>query len=255
MTMLHITVAIATLADRLKTLALPMLPETHGVDYHIFVQDVADPTGIAGALSRPDITLTVLEGRSVAKSRNAAIETAKGDIIIFADDDLTLHTQNYDAVRALFHNTPDLAFVCGQLHNEAGRPFKTYSPDGTPASRLNTAKVGTPEMAIRVKAIRAEQILFDPDFGAGSPNWLGDEYIFLCDALRAGLKGQHISRTLATHPAPSSGQDNSVASFAVREAVLRRALGRASWPLRCAFAWRHRKRFPDRSSFFRFVKL
>jgi glycosyltransferase involved in cell wall biosynthesis len=255
MSVLHITVAIATLADRLKNLSLPMLPETHGVDYHVFVQDVANPMDITGALERPDITLTALEGRGVAKSRNAAIEMAKGDIIIFADDDLILHTQNYDALRDLFRNTPELAFVCGQLRDGSGKPFKAYSPDGTPTSRLNTAKVGTPEMAVRTETIRAEQIFFDPNFGAGSQNWLGDEYIFLCDALRAGLRGQYSALSLATHSAPSSGQVSSSESFLVREAVFRRALGAFSWPFRCAFAWRHRNRFPDWGSFWRFVRF
>jgi glycosyltransferase involved in cell wall biosynthesis len=255
MSALHITVAIATLGDRLKNLSLSMLPETQGVDYHVFVQGAPDDMDLAGALNRPDITLTAPKGRGVAKSRNAAIEMAKGDIIIFADDDLILHTQNYDALRALFRDTPDLDFVCAQLRDETGHPFKSYSLDGTKATRFNTAKVGTPEMAIRTKAIRAAQVFFDPDFGAGSPNWLGDEYIFLCDALGAGLRGQHSALSLATHPTLSSGQDNSPESFDVREAVLRRALGAFSWPFRCAFAWRHRKRFPDWSSFWRFVRL
>ena len=162
--------------------------------------------------------------------------------------------KNYAALRAQFTDDPRIDFICAQMHDAHEHAFKAYPPNMTPASRLNTAKVGTPEMAVRIKTARTAGILFDTNFGAGSTNWLGDEYIFICDALRAGLQGRHVLLTLATHPAPSSGQDNSAASFAVRETVLRRALGPASWPLLCAFAWRHRKRFPDWISVLRFIR-
>lgn len=251
--MMHLTVAISTLAARVGSLTLESLPRTDSVDYHIFVQDVTSPAQVEGILQRDDITVTVLKNHGVAQSRNAAINCSKGDIVLFADDDLILHTHNYAVLRDMFASHLDLDFICAQMLNTKGLPFKSYSPDMTPASRLNTAKVGTPEMAVRIKSIRAAGVTFDTNFGAGSANWLGDEYIFLCDALRTGLKGRHIALKLATHPAPSSGLDNSASSFVVRANVLRRALGRASWPLRCAFAWRHRKRFPDWSSLIGFI--
>ncbi len=254
MTALHLTVAVATLADRVHRLTNKVLPRTANVDYHIFVQDVADPADIAGVLPRSDITVTALKGRGVAHSRNAALGSVKGDIVLFADDDLVLNTQNYAALLTQFTDDPRVDFICGQMHDAHGRAFKAYPANMTAASRLNTAKVGTPEMAVRIKTVHTAGVLFDTDFGAGSANWLGDEYIFICDALRAGLRGRHVSLALATHPEPSSGQDNSAASFTVRETVLRRALGPASWPLRCAFAWRHRKRFPDWRSVLRFIR-
>lgn len=252
--MTRLTVAIATLAERAHGLTEGMLPPTQDVDYHVFVQGVDDLAQLPLDLQRADITVTPLKTRGVAHSRNAAIGSVKGDILLFADDDLILNTNSYALLQTLLAQNPDLDFICGQIHDANGLPFKSYSPDRTPASRFNTAKVGTPEMAVRVASIRKIGVLFDPDFGAGCANWLGDEYIFLCDALCAGLKGQHTALTFATHPAPSSGQDNSAASFTVREAVLRRALGRGSWPLRCAFALRHRKRFPDWTSLLRFIR-
>ncbi|MFD1810524.1 hypothetical protein ACFSHQ_27560 [Gemmobacter lanyuensis] len=77
---------------------------------------------------------------------------------------------------------------------------------------------------------------FDPAFGAGQPDWMGDEYIFLCDALRAGLRGWHVDVTPASHPAESSGLRQSPEAMAVRRRVLIRALGRGAalrcgWPL------------------------
>ena len=91
--------------------------------------------------------------------------------------------------------------------------------------------------------MRAAGVEFDPGFGAGAPDWLGDEYIFLCDALRAGLRGWHVGLTLASHPAESSGLAQGAAVMAVRRRVFIRALGRwASLPVRLVFLLRQAMR-------------
>lgn len=254
MTCLHLTVAIAALADRLHTIDMSQMPALDGVDYHIFVQGAARPVQLEGAKDRPDIRVTFLNSIGVTHSRNAAITAAQGDVILFADDDLSLATDNYAALRTKFEAAPDIDFMCGQLLDGDDRPFKQYPANLTKASRLNTAKVGTPEIAIRTKTVREAGVLFDTRFGAGSTLWLGDEYIFLCDALRAGLRGHHIDLILATHPIPSSGQAFNAETLAIRDAVLRRALGPMSWHLRCAFALRHRKKFPGWQSLLRFIR-
>lgn len=254
MTAPHLTVAIATLIDRLDSLNFDILPTAEGVDYHVFVQGITNSATVADVLPRADITVTPLNSSGVAISRNAAIASAQGDIILFADDDLILATDSYRALQAKFEDNPELDFICGQLQNASGQSFKSYPSNMARATRLNTGKVGTPEMAIRVKTVRGARVLFDKNFGAGSAKWLGDEYIFICDALRAGLRGRHVDLVFATHLTASSGQNNSAASFLVRDAVLRRALGPFSWPLRCAFAWRHRKRLPNWATLFLFLR-
>ena len=252
--MTNLTVAIATLSDRVPNLPLEHLDEVDGVDYHIFVQGHLTNIPTKWQSSREDVTVTVLGGHGVAHSRNAAIEAVKGDILLFADDDLILNSQSYATLIDLINQHPKVDFFCGQMKDGEGKPFKKYLPHMTIASRWNTARFGTPELAIRVSTVRASSVRFDAQFGAGSKNWLGDEYIFLCDALRSGLKGRHVELVFASHSSPSSGQANSAASFEVRNAVIRRAIGPVSWPVRFAFALRHLRRFPDWHAFLRFVK-
>jgi len=81
-------------------------------------------------------------------------------------------------------------------------------------------------MAIRVSDIKAAGIRFDENFGAGAANYLGDEYIFIADALRAGLKGQFEPIVIATHPTQSSGSlRNSTADRGARAKVFTRVFG------------------------------
>lgn len=254
MTELHLTVAIATMIDRVADLDISALPVMDSVSYQIFVQGSGGTFDIPARITRSDIQVFHQDSYGVTNSRNAAIESATGDVLLFADDDVTSNTDSYASLRKLFLDAPYLDFACGQLHGVNGKPFKTYPDHLTPATRLNTAKVGTPELAIRARSIRDKGIRFDTTFGAGSLLWLGDEYIFLCDALRAGLRGYHINLVLGTHPHQSTGHQNSALSFEIREKVFRRAFGPVSWPFRFAFAAKNRKRFPSLRSLWRFIR-
>jgi len=73
-------------------------------------------------------------------------------------------------------------------------------------NKLNSAKAATYEMVIDLAAVRKSGIRFDENFGAGAKeNYLGDEYIFICDLISAGLKCDFVPLVLATHPTDSSG--------------------------------------------------
>jgi hypothetical protein len=254
MTLPHLSVAIATLSDRFSNLATDALPTMEGVTYEIYVQNAQSAVMPVGA-ERDDIRVTLLDNVGVAHSRNAAITGIHDGIILFADDDLTFYGKNYGALRQLFATSPDLDFVCGQLHDTDGQPLKAYSKHRTKATKLNTGKVGTPELAVRASSIRDAGVLFDTNFGAGSPLWLGDEYIFLCDALNKGLNGCHVNLVFGAHSRDSSGQHNTAETFAIRDKVLRRALGARSWPLWLTFACKSYRRFPDWRTFWRFIQF
>lgn len=244
-----LTVAIATTARRLEQIDLAALPAQAGVEYKIFVQE-ADCLPLP---QRADLSLIAIKGRGAARNRNAALNSVTTPLLLFADDDLTFDPAGYSALIARFAANPAADFLCAQLSDGTGQPRKRYSPDATPARWSNCGKLGTPELALRPAAFRAKGLRFDEGFGAGTPNHLGDEYIFLCDAMRSGLKGQHVAIMLASHPRDSSGTENNARIMAIRKHVLIRALGRwKSRPARWAFALYHRRDFPDLVSFLRF---
>lgn len=255
----ELTVAIATYGDRFLQLTPAWFPRCDATRYHVCVQatagrkDIADHAAALTA-ARPDISISFVEGRGAARNRNAALAAAQTGILLFADDDLTLYPQNYLPLRQRFAASPDLAFLCCRVITPDGKPRKAYGRDGQMVTRLNAARVGTPELALRPQMLRQRGVQFDDRFGAGTEQPFGDEFIFLCDALRAGLRGQHAALTLAIHPAESSGMTWDATSFAQRRKMFNRALGPWSLPARCAFALKHRRRFPDIQSLWRFLR-
>jgi glycosyltransferase involved in cell wall biosynthesis len=243
MTNTHLTIAMATVGDRLPRLRPTDLPSVEGAIWHLFVQ--GEPMTIATEsirLRRDDVIVTHSEGRGAARNRNAALKAAQTELLLFSDDDLSVDPSAIEQLIQRFLAMPDMDFICARLSDESGKPRKRYSDNGTRARWFNCGKVGTPELAVRPSRMRAKNVWFDVSFGAGTDTFLGDEYIFLCDALRAGLRGVHVDLTLAQHPAESSGTQSGPAVMAVRRLVLIRALGRwVSLPIRLGFVFRHRK--------------
>jgi Glycosyl transferase family 2 len=245
---LTLTVAVATIGTRIAAMTADSFPPVPGVTYHIFAQNL--PPGATAP--RADIGLTALAGTGVARSRNAALAAVTTDLLLFADDDLTLLSQNYVTLVRAFAADPTLDVLCGRVLTPDGRPRKAYGTPG-PQSRWTTGKFGTPEIALRVARIRAIGVQFDDGFGAGAPVPIGDEYIFLADCLRHGAHVAHQPVDLAVHAAESSGTVFTPASFAHRKRVLNRALGGMAPVGRAGFAWRHRRRFPGLADVLRFI--
>lgn len=245
-----LTVAIATTSARLGQINFSDLPAQSGVIYHIWVQG----TKTVPVAARPDITLSTSPGKGAAANRNTALAAARTPLLLFADDDLEFSAAGHTALIARFAARPKADFLITRLEDEAGRLRKRYSPDGRRVRWWNCGKTGTPELALRPERFRERNLQFDTRFGAGMANHLGDEYIFLCDALRAGLRGEHAAIVLASHPRESSGTKSEAELMVVRRAALIRALG--PWkcrPVLLAFGLRYRHRFPSWSAFLRFL--
>lgn len=219
-------------------------PPVQGVWHDLHLQGASDPLprAIQALQERPDVRVFLSDGRGAAASRNAALVAAQGDVLLFCDDDIV---QNPDAHAALlegFAQDLNLDFVCARLIGPDGRPHKAYGPDGQPVRFWNAARIGTPELALRMATIRALGLRFDEQFGAGTSTPLGDEFIFVMDCLRAGLKGRHINLVMGEHPSVSSGLNFAPQTLPWRRAVFRRALGWYWWPAYMAFLWRNRFR-------------
>ena len=94
--------------------------------------------------------------------------------------------------------------------------------------------------------MRAAGVRFDEGFGvgAGTAASLGEEYVFLADALAAGLTGVHDPLPVSVHPHASSGFVwEGEAQARARALVFARVFGRAAPAVRLAFALKNRRRF------------
>jgi len=226
-----LTIAYSTLPNRVKAIVFP----ERRPDREVLVQ-VQNPQEISYVVSEKSAKIIEMRSVGVAKSRNAAIERASGKYLLFADDDITFSETGIAEALEYFEANPDCAIALTQAKDDSGALRKEYFNEIKPLRLTNSARAATYELIIRVDAFREKGIKFDENFGAGAENYLGDEYIFISDALRAGLKGVHLPVVLATHPTESSGSRwGSEQDLSARQKVFSRVFGWRAPLYRAAF--------------------
>ena len=244
-----LTIAYSTLPARLKGITYP--EQRSDRELLVLVQNVDEDSYV---FTEKSAKLVELKNKGVAKSRNAALDRASGEFLLFGDDDMQFIEPGIEAVLAYFKSNPDCAIILAQAIDETGEFRKKYPSEVTPLKLTNCAKAATYEMLVRVDALREKKIRFDENFGAGAANYLGDEYILIADALRAGLRGVHLPVKLAIHPKDSSGSKwGTEGDLAARAKVFSRVFGWKAPIYRAAFLVRTSNPWPGLGKALRFI--
>ena len=232
----EITIAIATLGASAATVALPA--PVRGLRYTVFMQDPVSPLPHS---TRADVTYVALETLGLSHSRNSALAHCITPLLVFADDDMVLDTDGVKRLAVQMGQDSKLGFSAGW---RAGRMPKTGRRAAPYRLRKLTAgRVCAPELMVRVEAVRAAGVQFDTAFGVGAQHPVGEDYIFVCDMLDAGLCGAAFPIVTGTHNGLSTGDNwSDTTILRARRTVLDRCFGAWSPMVRAAYALRHAKR-------------
>jgi len=233
-----LTVGYSVIAERAGGLTL--LPRRADTEVLVVVQG----EGVAEVPQRADVRVLRLPSTGVARSRNAVLDHAQGRFVLFADDDVTFDEAGVRRLVGELQRDGGLALAMGAAVDERGRLRKRYPRKAIDLHLWNAAKAATYEMVVRREALAAAGVRFDERFGAGAALHLGDEYVLVADALRAGLRCRWFPHVVAQHPSDSSGvRWGTVPDAVARAAVLERVFGRAAPVARVAFLLRSPRRF------------
>ena len=243
-----LTIAYSVLAAGLSNVRLP--EARPDVEILVIVQ------GHGGAVpARDDVREIRLDSLGVTRSRNAAIREARGEVLVFGEENVEWIPAGLDDLIALFDDNPRLAVFLGRAEDETGVLRKRYPAYREPATIWNSARVGTIELAVRPEMLLKAKVQFDENFGAGTDNYLGDEYILIADAAKSGLLCEFHPITVAMHPTESSGSRyRSLADARARSIIFTRVFGPLlAIPVRAVFVARDPGRFAGLGSMIRFV--
>lgn len=239
--MQKLTLGYSTLAQRVGDMVSPPSQRNWGVSIVIQNPESIAWRGehLAQLMLRDDLVVEELKSLGVAKSRNRNIWLAKGEYLVFGDDDVEFNIAGLEQAIKYLDDNPQFSLLLGKAVDSTGKERKNYPSNIQKLNRFNSAKAATYEMIIRVEAIRQLGVWFDEDFGAGAKNYLGDEYIFIVDLLAAGGKAVFAPIVLATHPVESSGSRwGSKKDRTARAAIFTRVFGKAAPLVRLAFGVR-----------------
>ena len=199
-----LTIGYSTLAARLRNIKLPDL-SAHP-DWQVLITVQSGSTAPADLTDSPKgVTVLGYAGSGVTKIRNQVIENSKTKYLVFADDDIEFDLAGL-AKAVDYLEQSGAALLLGRAVDETGKLRKSYPDKATRLNKLNSAKAATYEMVVNLDLVRKADVRFDENFGAGAEEtYLGDEYIFICDLIAAGMQCDFVPITLAKHPTQSSG--------------------------------------------------
>lgn len=127
--------------------------------------------------------------KGVGINRNLALQLSSADILLFADDDVIYYDGALQGVEDAFRELPDADVIFFGI--DMTKQGKVFDARRNTVKRLhlwNSLRYGTARMAVRREAIIKKRISFSTLFGGGCLYSSGEDTIFICDCLHAGLK-------------------------------------------------------------------
>lgn len=167
----------------------------------------------AGDIDRDDIRIFNYHESGLSCSRNRALELARGDICLLADDDVRYIPEAISRVREIFAtDRPDVATFC-MLYPDSS-PARRYPDRIVKHNLLSIMKVSSVEIAFRREVIVGKNIRFDEKFGLGGIFPSGEENIFLRQCLIKKLQVKFYPINLVIHDSSKKSGKLDDLSFA-----------------------------------------
>mgnify|MGYP001035508895 FL=1 len=136
--------------------------------------------------------------RGVGINRNFALTYAKGEIVLFADDDVTYIDDLEETVTAEFDAHPDAdVFIFHLDTDDSTRKQKKY-PKTRKCRHFERMPWGGVRIAVKLNSIRKANIWFTTLFGGGCIFPSGEDSIWLTDARRKDLVFYVSKETIGT---------------------------------------------------------
>ena len=200
---------ISTYGNGIRKVEKLLLFPQYGISYLISHQDPQEEYKVLSEkLLRDDVMVFIQKDTGLSKNRNNAIRHASADILVIADDDIGLNTAYPSHILRAFKKHPEIDVACFQIRTPSDQPaYKKYPTRAKKLTRLNHLKaVSSIEIAFRRKSIREKKVWFDERFGLGATANCGEEFLFLAECLRKGLKIMFFPIYIVEHPCKSSGK-------------------------------------------------
>lgn len=136
--------------------------------------------------------------RGLSNSRNLALQHATADICLIADDDMIYHNDYENTVKEAYEKYPEADIIAFQV-SRVGHPDrkKNYREKMNWENYITSMKISSVEITFKRKSVVEKGLKFNPNIGAGTEFYNGEENAFLYDALRKNCKILYIPVEIA----------------------------------------------------------
>ena len=173
-----IEILVATMNRQSLDFLEPMFPFAHYSGYDILVVNQTDASALLTS-PYPNVRIINAFEKGLAKSRNVALQNAKGALCLITDDDIVFEPDFANTICNAYNDNPNAALITFRILNGSGQLYKKYpvsrQPSATALKRLSIMSV---EMVVNRKKILDSKVLFNENFGLGAQFTMGEEAIF-----------------------------------------------------------------------------
>lgn len=124
----------------------------------------------------------------IGLSRNHALLRSKGDIVLFADDDVVYNDQYVEDIIEEFEKNQKADIIIFNLESTNENRAEYMNQKHKRIHFYNCLKYGTFRIAARTSVMHKRIISFSTLFGGGSRYGSGEDSLFLIECLKKGLK-------------------------------------------------------------------
>lgn len=141
----------------------------------------------------------------LSKSRNIAFKNASNPLIIFTDDDVVFQKDFATKfIKAFNLNNLHDGFRFQFLTGNGGLAKKYPKHFELQLSNLEILNASSVELGFKRNSLEKAHVKFDTHFGLGAEFPMGEEAVFVADAIKNGLKIGFVPEVLLIHSCPST---------------------------------------------------
>ena len=205
------------------------------------------------------VKMVTTDKRGTSLNRNTAIAHADfvAEYVMFSDDDLCFYDGYEQTVLSAFKELPDADAIKFNVRCVSERKISMASiTTAHRAARRETGSWGVCVLAVKADKLRQSSLRFNERFGPGTPNYCGEDSIFLQEMFKQGWR-------VYTHPAVIADIDQTESSwfegynekhFTVKGMVFSEMYPLLCYPLAVRSAYRFSKRDKCTLPFFKILK-
>lgn len=202
------------------------------------------------------VVYSSLRSKGVAKNRNNALRhRIKGSVCLLADDDIVYYPNSFNAILEVFQKDNTLEFLTFKIKTFSGKDYKNYKSQEFRHTLKTLSIIGIVDVAFREEVIEKYRLQFDERFGPGGQYGIGEDFIFMTDAMKKDAKICYKPIDIVQHEDMGTGmilKDNIIFG---RGAMFARVFGWLSFPLDIYFALKNRKKYAQTYTIMNYVTL
>lgn len=202
---LNLEILISTMNRKELSFLDYMFPK---LDTSLYSLLIINQTNLEEDLKSSNPKIRVINSREfgLSKSRNLAIENAKGDILLIADDDIEYLPGFEKAILKAYEDYPEASLISFQFLDEHMKLGKLYPKK---EGYLTSAKrpLSSVEISFRREAVMKFDIRMNTFFGLGSIFPSGEEQLFKNDFIKNNLKVAFLAQPILMHSGKTSASN------------------------------------------------